>query len=1143
MKKHEIIVNDVKGAEPPSGSPSSGRCPVGEQHGPGHHSTTAQTTNQRKRLEWTTKENKEIMWCYFKSRYPTKSGYLRRMFELWQQRNNNPDITGQNLADRARLIIRSKKYIAEIELEEIKKYAEGKEDRTLEDICGTSQPHAWQVPIMTDPPETLPTTFETDTDQITDDVDTNQIPDYVDREMLYKIKQNLLAIKKQDFRTPNMKQIVSRFRFKELVKQANEAAKYIETKNITETMQLVKAVILSVADKMGLDHSDSKPIKQKRNNMPPWKQRMNLTMEKKRRDLSQLTELKNKRLANQKRIEKLARKYALHEDKIDEEIEILKQEILALKEKIERYSSRCEFHRQNKLFETNQKRFYDELENKGKEENTENKGPEKKKVLDFWGNIWGNEGKHNQDAVWIKNIKEETQDIPKQENLSITPAMVRKALKKMKNWRAAGADGVQGFWLKNLTSLHEKLAEQLQIVLNGDIPNWMTTGRTSLILKNPKHPEKESNYRPITCLPTIWKLLTSVISDQIYNFLDSNNLIPWQQKGNKRKSRGTKDQLLIDKLIMNMAKRKKRNLRMIWIDYKKAYDSVPHTWILECLRIYGIADNVIAFLEKSMKTWQTLLMLNQEMIGHLLIKCGIFQGDSLSPLLFILCLIPLTNLLDQNTFGFKLEKSLVNHLLYMDDLKLYAKNEKEIDALVNIVRIFSKDICMEFGLDKCAKVSITRGKITEGTAITLPNGEEIKHLELEEQYKYLGLLESDNFETERIKTKAKEQYKRRLRLILRSKLHGRNQIQAINTYAIPVLTYPAGIIKFTQEEKRTLDTMTRKQMTMHGSLHPRADVDRLYLPRKEGGRGLLSVEDSINKEENSIAHYVENSSQPTLTETKQIMLNKEPQPKDAYDKRLKNSRKDKWHQKKLHGVWPKTLEAASPQSNLWLQKSNLKPPTEALITAAQDQALKTKWYNANILKTSKDAICRKCGRFDETVAHIISGCPELAQGVYLHRHNAVASYLHWTLSQIHGLKSNPVWYEHEPLKVVENEKIKILYDFNIYTDKKIKHRRPDLVIVNKEEGKTLLVDVACPMDHNIQSKEKEKVDHYLELKFELERLWKTKIEIVPIVIGALGAVTESLQRNLRKIGLKNVQVHQLQKCVLLKTGNILRKHL
>ena len=195
--------------------------------------------------------------------------------------------------------------------------------------------------------------------------------------------------------------------------------------------------------------------------------------------------------------------------------------------------------------------------------------------------------------------------------------MVQKALKKMKYWKAAGKDGVQGFRLKNVTSIHARLTKQLQSALDGNIPDRITIGKTSLILKNPDEPTKESNYRPITCLPTIWKLLTSIIADQIYTFLANNRLIPWQQKGNKRKSRGTKDQLLIDKLITRVAKKKKRNLRMVWIDYKKAYDSVPHSWILACLRIFRIADNIIELLEKSMSFWQTILQLLKTVV-HLI---------------------------------------------------------------------------------------------------------------------------------------------------------------------------------------------------------------------------------------------------------------------------------------------------------------------------------------------------------------------------------------------------------------------------------------------------------------------------------------------------------------------------------------------
>ena len=918
-------------------------------------------------------------------------------------------------------------------------------------------------------------------------------------------------------------------------------ANYIPTKNITETMQLTKAVILTVCDAIGLELTDKPKKKHKKNNIPPWKQRMQSNLLKKRKNLSQLTELKRNKLKNNQVADFLKRKYCLHQTTIDENIEILKQEIAALTNKIERYTTRCEFYRQNKLFETNQKRFYDQLNSNKEVAPTET--PKKDKILEFWLKIWGRTKPHNENAQWITNLEEKNGELEKQEKLVITKSMVKKAAQRMKNWRAAGPDGIQGFWIKNLTSLHERLAEHLQCVLDGNIPVWMTTGKTTLILKDPAEPTKESNYRPITCLPTIWKLLTSIISDEIYTFLENQNLIPWQQKGNKRKSRGTKDQLLIDKLITTTARRKHRNLRMVWIDYRKAYDSVPHSWIIKCLRMFGIADNIIAFLEISMSSWQTELQINQEVVGMICILCGIFQGDSLSPLLFVIALIPLTQILEEYKSGFKIGNDLINHLLYMDDLKLYGKNDKEINALVNTVRIFSEDINMEFGFDKCAKVAMNRGKQVEGKGIQLRQDMTIRNLDLEESYKYLGLLEADQIKSDEIKSKAKDEYKKRLRSILKTKLHGRHQITAINTYAVPVLTYLAGIIKFTVEEKKSLDTMTRKQLTMHGSLHPRADVDRLYVSRKDGGRGLMSIEDSIQKEENSIALYIKNTEEPILKHTQSILSNQDPQPKLEFANKISDQRKNNWKDKSLHGVWPKNMEKHSKTTTAWMQKSNLKPATESLITAAQDQALNTNWHKTNILKTSTDEMCRRCKKFKENVAHIVSGCPELAQTVYLHRHNAVASYLHWKLCGYHGLPTGQNWYEHNPDKIVENENLKILYDFNIYTDKKIKHRRPDIVVHMKKEKETTLIDVACPMDHNVIGKEQEKITNYQELQFEIEKLWNTRVKIVPIVIGALGTVSNKLEKYLGGLNLDDIKPHQLQKCVLLKTGNIIRKHL
>ena len=85
---------------------------------------------------------------------------------------------------------------------------------------------------------------------------------------------------------------------------------------------------------------------------------------------------------------------------------------------------------------------------------------------------------------------------------------------------------------------------------------------------------------------------------------------------------------------MHEAKQKK-NLHMVWIDLRKVYDSVPHDWILHCLSKFGFHPKIVEFLEKAMACWSTMLTANEESLGKVSIKRGIFQGDSLSPLLFI----------------------------------------------------------------------------------------------------------------------------------------------------------------------------------------------------------------------------------------------------------------------------------------------------------------------------------------------------------------------------------------------------------------------------------------------------------------------------------------------------------------------------
>ena len=193
---------------------------------------------------------------------------------------------------------------------------------------------------------------------------------------------------------------------------------------------------------------------------------------------------------------------------------------------------------------------------------------------------------------------------------------------------------------------------------------------------------------------------------------------------------------------------------MAWIDYRKAYDLVPHSWVHECLEMFVIAENLRKFLQNSMKQWRLSLTVNGEDLGEANVKRRIFQGDSLSPLLFVLSMVPLSLILKKVNACYKWGKKeyKLNQLLFMDHLKLHAKSEGQTNALVRTVYVFSTDIGMEFGIKKCGILTMKRGKIVKPEGIKLPDGEEMKQVG-QEGYKYLGIIELDKIKETEMKEK------------------------------------------------------------------------------------------------------------------------------------------------------------------------------------------------------------------------------------------------------------------------------------------------------------------------------------------------------------------------------------------------------
>ena len=140
---------------------------------------------------------------------------------------------------------------------------------------------------------------------------------------------------------------------------------------------------------------------------------------------------------------------------------------------------------------------------------------------------------------------------------------------------------------------------------------------------------------------------------------------------------------------------------------------------------------------------------------------------------------------------------------------------------------------MNFGLEKCARICLKRRSVQSKMHLGSTFENDIKEMDPRKAYKYLGIEENYDIQHKNEKQKVKKEHLRRLRLVLDTELSAKNKIQATGSVAVPVLRYSLGTVNWHQELQK-LDEKMRKLLTIHGQHHPKADIDRLYVPRKQG---------------------------------------------------------------------------------------------------------------------------------------------------------------------------------------------------------------------------------------------------------------------------------------------------------------------
>ena len=901
----------------------------------------------------------------------------------------------------------------------------------------------------------------------------------------------------------------------------NALREYIEKKcptNMTEMAKLLQATQISYRD---ITRKERKPSE--------WLASIKAKIQK----CEQLKVLLDRNLSNgkmtedeEKTLKKGLREIAMSnksKSKKDKEKAnlLINERIAVYNKKIEMHEKRCDFRKTNTMFELHRARFYRALTNNKSAEHTV---PEHE-IIGFWN------------TMWKKEYLLEFPPTGTEEITFPTLAEFSDMIKWIPNWKAAGCDGIHNFFIKEMTCLHAPIHKIIkEICLNGqEQDDWFYRGITYLIPKG--IPKRGSDFRPITCMSNLYKITTKCVSKIMQLETEMRGLITENQLGTVSQVQGAKEQVLIN-IAIN--KEHHNKLRTTWVDVKKAFDSVNHNYLQQCIKKLNFPDWILRFITSIMSKWEISIRSDNNNILTKKIERGILQGDSLSPLLFVLCLDPLSRKLNSvypkvNIATEELSYS-TNHLLFIDDLKLFSKDEAGAKSLLDETENFFNTIGLEINKEKSATNAATcRTVAAEVSGV--------------EGYKYLGITENGKNE---ISPKTWERIKKemitRVENLCQTKLNGKNMMRAINEHAISLINYYVGVLKLEPEEYENMDKEIRQILVKNDIHRQPACKQRLYLPRNELGRGLHNIE---HKSESILLRMLQDLTSKNLSLRRKAIMKVEMDNKSHLSqinqylatkykmdgskmntKVLKEKQKEtlfyeineKHHHKKLYSLRDNQM-CSVKNSSVWLKEGRTTPKEEASICFLQDR---------NIFM-AEDIKCPHCKEKKKTVDHMATKCDRMLSHGYTRRHNEVVRCIHMHLCQEYGLKKTKYMRSHDVQETIGNEKVEIRVDTRIRTDIKIKNNKPDIFVLDKIQKTITIIEVGITSQENLQKVETEKLRKYDVLANELGFIYKCKTVIIPYVTTWDGLVSPYHHKYVKMIGIPRTTEAYIQSLVLRKT--------
>ncbi len=351
----------------------------------------------------------------------------------------------------------------------------------------------------------------------------------------------------------------------------------------------------------------------------------------------------------------------------------------------------------------------------------------------------------NADDGFVNNFNNAALNVP------FTGEEIRACMKLLKNNKACGQDQILNEFLKNSAPLLEVYVKLFNIVLDsGIVPNEWCTGCITPLYKKKGDVKCPDNYRGITILSCFGKLFTSVLNKRLYKFTVENDTIGEEQAGFK-KGYSTTDHAFVLKTLIDLYLNKKKRLYCCFVDYKKAFDTVPRTELWQKVIACNINGKILDVIRNMYLKAKSCVVTEGFLSDFFSCSIGVRQGENLSPLLFAIYLSDLNSFLANKYNGLSYANRLTEDylqdgelivylklyiLLYADDTAILAETPGELQKALDAMHSYCDMWKLQINTDKTKIVIFSRGKIRVRPTFYLGGAK----LDFTDDYLYLGVV-------------------------------------------------------------------------------------------------------------------------------------------------------------------------------------------------------------------------------------------------------------------------------------------------------------------------------------------------------------------------------------------------------------------